>query len=165
MDKNMTAFGVEKQKEENMGKIFKLLKKREGMLISDKDNRLNSTEVRMLCEIVSAGCEGRRLISTQLADILGITRSAVSQIVNRLEARGIVCRVADDVDRKIAYIEVSEAVIGEYGKDIADCMDFVNTLVAQFGQERFNQMYALCEEFFALAEKNVKEKKCNGKKV
>ncbi len=158
MGKQMTMLGLDKTKEENVSKIFKLLKKRENVMVADTKTRLNSTEVRLLCEIVSASCDGRRLISTQLADLLGVTRSAISQIVNRLESAGIVCRVADEIDRKIAYIEVSEAVIGEYGKDIEECLTFVNDIVLEFGQEKFDKMYALCEEFFACAEVRMKER-------
>ena len=84
--------------------VFSLLKKREEIIISDKKTRFSNTELRLLFEILTAKYEGKRLISTQLAKRLGVTRSAISQIVNRLEEEGVVRRVADDVDRKIAYI-------------------------------------------------------------
>ncbi|MFQ7077253.1 MAG: MarR family transcriptional regulator [Christensenellaceae bacterium] len=47
----------------------------------------------LLGEVILAGYDGKRIISTQLVARLGVTRSAVSQMVNKLEARGIVRRV------------------------------------------------------------------------
>lgn len=164
MEKKKVLFGLDSRKEANVAKIFNMLKKRELVMVSDKKTRLNSTEIRMLSEIVSARCEGKRLISTRLADLLGVTRSAVSQMVNRLEKEGIVHRVADDIDRKIAYIEISEAVLGIYGKDIEDCLNFVDELVQEFGQEKFDTMYELFEEFLAKAETRIRANKTENKK-
>ena len=64
--------------------VFSLLKKRESIIISDKETHFSNTELRLLFEVLMAKYEGKRLISTQLSKLLGVTRSAVSQIVNRL---------------------------------------------------------------------------------
>ena len=157
--KNKKILKMTEQEEERLGKIFSLLRKRESIIIADKKMRFNQTELRMLSEIISASYEGKRLISTQLAKRLGITRSAVSQIVNRLEEQGVVKRVADDVDRKIAYIEISEEILGVYGEDLKNCVSFINGLVEEFGEEKFNQMYELFISFTDLAEKRISEVK------
>ena len=79
--------------------VFNLLKKRDELSLSAKETHFSDTELRMIAEILSAKVNGKRLISTQLAKLLGITRSAISQIVNRLEEEGVVRRVPDAVDR------------------------------------------------------------------
>lgn len=48
----------------------------------------NNTEMRLIGTIILNDECGKKLISTQIADNLGITRSAVSQIVNKLEKKG-----------------------------------------------------------------------------
>ena len=63
------------------------------------DAQLGKTEFRLLREIVMEGENGGKIISSQLARRLGITRSAVSQIVTKLEKKNIVKRV-DSPDRK-----------------------------------------------------------------
>ena len=99
--------------------IFTMMKYMDNVTISDKATRFNSTEIRLIGQILAFRYVGRRLISTQLAQLLGITRSAVSQIVNRLEGEGILRRVPDEVDRKIAYIEVTEEMLCAYiGKNL-----------------------------------------------
>ena len=84
--------------------IYSISKQLEGVREFYHDLPFNNTEMLMMCEIVVAKQEGRRLISSRLAEMLNITRSAVSQIVNKLESRNVVRRVPDAKDRKIAYI-------------------------------------------------------------
>ena len=71
---------------------------------------------------------------------MGITRSAVTQMVNKLEAERRVHRVPDDVDRKIAYIEVTEKAQEKYGTDLLLCAQFVDTIVRKFGENKFEKM-------------------------
>lgn len=149
--KKMTA------NEKYLYQMFNLLKKRENIAVSSKKMQFNDTELRLIGEVLSAKSEDRRLISTQLADILGVTRSAISQIVNRLEAQNVVKRVADDVDRKIAYIEVTDETLAQYEKELKICVDFAGAVVKKYGVEKFKTMCELADEFYAVMEEE-KEK-------
>lgn len=137
--------------ESYLKEIFVLVRKVETLSTADKKTRFNNTEFRMLGEIICAKYAGKRVISTQLAKTLGVTRSAVSQMVSRLEAQGVVKRVADDVDRKIAYVELTEETYESYRKDLDVYVNFVNRLVEKFGKERFREMASLVDEFCTLA--------------
>ena len=138
--------------ERYLNDIFTMMKHMDNLTVADKKTRFNSTEMRMIGEIMASRYVGKRLISTQLAQLLGITRSAVSQIVNRLEAQGILKRVADEVDRKIAYVEITDEALETYGDDLKICVDFVGRVVEKFGVEKFNNMCAAFEEFCVMAE-------------
>ena len=127
--------------------VFSFFRRNRLLAISDKMKSFSPTEIRLINEVLMAKEEGRRLISTRLADILGITRSAVSQVVNRLEANGVVKRVADDVDRKIAYIEVTEATEHAYEKDLNACKTFIGNVVEKFGKDNFETMCVLFDSF------------------
>jgi DNA-binding MarR family transcriptional regulator len=142
------AVGAEKY----LNDLFMVMKEINSLVIADKATRFNNTEMRLLSEIIAARYAGKRLISTQLAQLLGITRSAVSQIVNRLEEQGVVKRVADDVDRKIAYIEITEETLKTYGDDLKVCVDFVDRVVQRFGVDRFEKMCVELKGFVALVE-------------
>ena len=133
--------------------IFTMMKYMDNVMISDKVTRFNSTEIRLIGQILAFRYVGKRLISTQLAQLLGVTRSAVSQIVNHLESEGILRRVPDDVDRKIAYIEVTEEILSTYKKDLELCVEFANKVVAEFGEERFESMYFMFQNFCDILEK------------
>ena len=158
-EKTNSVSKSEEMREKYMYMLFSLMKKREDIVISDKKTQFNSTEIRLLFEILSAKHEGKRLISTRLASLLGITRSAVSQIVNRLEENGVVKRVADDVDKKIAYIEITDETLEIYRDDLAKCQDFIERVVQSFGEEKFQTMYSLLNEFIDTLEKEKKNYK------
>jgi len=145
--------------EEYLAMIFKMLRNRDGLLIESKDARFNNTEIRLLREVILEKAKGGRLISTQLAQRLGITRSAVSQMVKYLEKQGVITRVAAEVDKKIAYIEISETVLKTYAEEIDETVRIVTELVEKFGKERFEQMYSLYQEFTELAKEYVKNSK------
>lgn len=138
--------------EKYLNAVFTLLKKTERLTVTDKRTRFTDTEIRLIGEILAAKYVGKRLISTQLAKLLGVTRSAISQIVNRLEAEGVVKRVPDDVDRKIAYIEITDETLDAYSADLKVCVDFVGGIVKKFGVENFNTMCKLLDSFCDLVE-------------
>lgn len=144
--------GEREKNERYLKMIYSILKRRDTLMVADKFGHFNDTEVRLLVEILAAKYDGKRLISTQLAKSLGVTRSAVSQIVNRLEAEGVVKRVADDVDRKIAYIEISEEVMKIYETDLNNYFEYVGALIKKYGEEKFETLYQLIDEFLNLIE-------------
>lgn len=155
--KEWLILGKGDKREEYLCKIFMMMKQRDNMAISKKKTCFNNTELRMITELVSAKMENRRLISTQLANILGITRSAVSQIVQRLEKEGVIKRLPDEVDKKIAYVELTDTVIEQYRDDVEKCIAFVGELVDELGEEKFEKLYALFMEFMSIAKRKISE--------
>lgn len=155
---NKRVSETKKENERYLYMIFNILKKRDQLIATKKMKNFKSTELRMINEILSAKYEGRRLISTQLATLLGITRSAVSQIVTDLENRRVVKRVADDVDRKIAYVEITDDALELFKEDWEVMQREVGRLVEKFGTERFETMYTLLNEFVELAEEQKRSK-------
>ncbi len=155
----------EEKSEKYLYMVMSLLKKRDNIILSDKEMHFSNTEIRLLFEILSAEYEGKRLISTQLAKVLGVTRSAVSQIVNRLEERGVVKRVADDVDKKIAYIEITEPTMAAYREDLKNCQIFIQRVIDQFGEENFDTMFSLLNSFVSLLETEKKNNELKKKKL
>ena len=143
--------------EKYLHQCFCLLKKSENIVIAAKKGEFNDTELRLIGAVLTAKAHGERLISTRLADILGITRSAVSQIVNRLEERGVVKRVADKVDRKIAYIEASEDVLEKYQQEMKIYATFMGNVVKKYGAEKFQALCEMADEFFELLETEKKD--------
>ena len=140
------------QNENYVRAFYQIVKKSEGLYLTAKNARFTDTELRLIAEISSANYENKRLISTQLASRLGITRSAVSQIVKHLEKTGVVKRVADEVDKKIAYVELTEETYAIYEKEWKLCLQFAGKCVKKFGEDKFALMCELFNEFFAVLE-------------
>ena len=136
--------------EENRGylrKLFAMMRDVELAMDRPQHEKYSNTEIRLMNEIVYASYEGERLISTRLADRLGITRSAVSQIVSKLEKDDLVVRVADETDKKIAYVELTEKAMASYQVIIDKYAAFVGRVIARMGTAKMNRMVALVEEF------------------
>ena len=130
-----------------LGKIQAMTRKLQNVVFVKGKKSFNNSELRMLEEIVAADKKGERLISTQLADKVGVTRSAISQMVNRLSEKGLVQRVPDDVDRKIAYIELTGNAKEHYNAQRKRMGEVVAKVVADFGADKANQMLKLVDEF------------------
>ena len=137
-----------------LGKIQNMTRTMQNVVFVRGKKSFNNSEMRMLEEIVAADKKGERLISTELADKVGVTRSAISQMVNRLSAKGLVKRVPDDVDKKIAYIDGKgkEMYLAQRKK----MGEVVNKVINDFGVDKANQMIKLVEEFSDSVYRNVR---------
>lgn len=152
-DSTEKRVGRTSENDRYLSAIFTLQKRNDALVVCNKKSRFSDTELRLLGEIILAEREGKRLISTQLADRLGITRSAVSQIVNRMEKDGVVKRIPDAVDRKIAYVIMTEETLQEYQAELKSVKGFIGKIVREYGVEKFNALCQMMDEFLTLIEK------------
>ena len=107
----------------------------------------NNTEMQLIKEILRAKGTGGRMISSRLAKVLGITRSAVSQMVSKLEAKNVVQRVPDDKDRKIAYIELSDTARAQY-EDMKERVNAIlSSVIGELGDEKVETFVKSAHEF------------------
>ena len=113
---------------EKLKKIFFIYKELDTVTQTSKNSMFNSTELQLLKELLLAKMDNERLISTQIAKRLGVTRSSVSQMVAKLEKQGVIYRKADEIDRKIAYIcmtetaeELCEAELKKWVNSVSSC--------------------------------------------
>lgn len=151
-EKNITEQTKALTSEEYLLEFFRLVKHWEGLQFNKKKRCLNNTEMRLITEVIAAKNENKRLISTHLASRLGVTRSAISQIVGKLEKQGVIIRVPDAVDRKIAYIELSEKAMKIYADEwLTACADF-EKIIAVYGTEKLNMLIDLTSEFISAVE-------------
>lgn len=144
------------ESKEYLKSVFRMMKRIGDIDLGGFRSHFNNSEMRMIEEITLAKAEGERLISTQLAKSLGITRSAVSQMINRLEMAGVAKRVPDKIDRKIAYIELTEEAEVVYAKERKAYLATLDKIIDKMGTEKMDQMLALTEEFCRAAEDQLR---------
>ena len=70
---------------ELMQEIYNIAKRLGDTRIFNNAFSFNNSEMQLLREIVMEAGKGKKIISSRLAERLGITRSAISQMVNKLE--------------------------------------------------------------------------------
>ncbi len=132
---------------EYLGKILAMFKQMENVVVVNKKTRFNNSELRLIAEILLAKEQGKRYISTQLADRLNITRSAISQIVQKLEKEGVLKRTLKTSANKIAYVELSDSALVEYEAAVSVAAEFAGSVVNAFGEEKMQRLLALSDEF------------------
>ncbi len=108
---------------------------------------LSRTERGLLAVVCAAETEGTRLISAQIAVRLGITRSAVSQAVDKLENLQYVRRVPSATDRKIAYIELAPEAKRVFEARTAEHMDVLERVLSRMGEDAMSEFLALADRF------------------
>ena len=141
-------------------KLFQIIKDMENVSLFRERAKLSKTEFALLREIVMEGENGRKIISSELARRLGITRSAVSQLVTKMEKEGVVKRVASPTDRKIAYIQLSDESVAVFEEQCKEANDIMQRVVDKMGEDRIRELIATYDEFFAAltqVQKEVKE--------
>ena len=152
-----TKVQSKEQNKEYLLRVFRILTAREGFVISSEKTHFNKTELRLISEVLAARYENKRLFSTQIAKMLGVTRSAISHTVQRLEERGVIIRIPSETDKKVEYIEISESILELYKEDLEKCARFIGEVVAEFGEKDFYKMCELYEKFVQMAQAKFKE--------
>ena len=146
-----------------LNKLILTVKFMEGLDMMPASTNLTQTEFRLLREIVMEREAGKQIISSEIARRLNITRSAVSQLVTKLEKRGIVERTASPTDRKIFYVVLSESSLNVFKKQCDEANKLINRVIEVFGKEKTDQLIELYEEFASVfnlvREETIKEKK------
>ena len=127
-----------------LAEFIQILRNVEGLDLFPSTAKLSKTEFRILREIIEESEKGNGIISSELARRIGITRSAISQIVNKMEARGIVKRVPAPNDKKIAYVQLSESTHGVYEEQCKQAGDMLEKIVSVYGKENMDQFIASC---------------------
>ena len=118
-----------------LNKLILTVKFMEGLDLLPLNANLTQTEFRLIREIVMEREVGKQIISSELARRLNITRSAVSQLVTKLEKRGIVKRTSSPTDRKIFYVELSDSSIAVFKKLCDEANELINKVIAEFGED------------------------------
>lgn len=109
-------------------------------------SKLTKTEFRILREIIVEQQRGGHIISSELARRVGVTRSAISQIVSKLEDSEILIRTDAPNDKKIAYVEFSPKAYDLFNKECARVNIIMEKVVGEFGMEKMEKWLAECEE-------------------
>lgn len=142
---------------ENVVELMQVVRDAEMFDLIGGDIKLSKTESRLLREVALEQEKGNEIISSELAKRLGITRSAVSQLVTKLEEREIIVRASSPVDRKIAYIRLSEKSKQIVADQCARCADLLERVSEKFGKKRMNDFISSCGEFFDILKKEALE--------
>lgn len=132
---------------EYLVEVFKIIKDMESLDLFSSANNLSKTEFRLVREIVMESREGRNIISSELARRLGITRSAVSQVVTKLEQRDVVKRAPAPDDRKIAYICLSDRAAAIFEEQCRQANAIFDLVIKDLGAAKMERLIKEYRDF------------------
>ena len=138
-------------------KCFQLMRSMENIDFFVGAHELSRTEFRLLREVILEEERGKSIISSELARRLGITRSAVSQIVTKMEKDGVVARVASPTDRKIAYIRLSDSARVVFEEQCKEANATMERIVSEVGEDKVKEFFRLYDDLNHSIEKVMKE--------
>lgn len=121
---------------------------------------LSISELKLLETIDSYNSENKLVNTSDLANSLNISKSAVSQCVNKLEKKGYLERKINLKDKKIGYLYLTdECKIKCEDKKIV-CENIINRVVEELGEKNIIDLSILLNELSDVIEKIREEKVC-----
>lgn len=120
---------------ELMTEIIAVHKKMDFSKIFNRIFPFNSTEFQMMKIIMEAEEKQEPIISSDVARSLGITRSAVSQMVKKLEERHVLVRETNENDKKSANLRLSPAAREYYDKIKDEITRYYVEIVDEIGYD------------------------------
>ena len=139
-------------------KSFELMRSLENVDFFAGVSNLSRTEFHLLREVILEAEKGKNIISSELARRLGITRSAVSQIVTKMEQRGIINRVSSPTDRKIAYICLSESSMAVFEEQCKHANETMKRIVELYGEDKIRTFFNEYVELRKVVDHVMKER-------
>lgn len=111
----------------------------------DKDN-ISCSELSVLKVLCESEKENKKMNVTELAALLKMSKSAVSQLIAKLEKKGFVKRKMNLFDKKINYISISDDARNSYEHNQKKYSEVVNQVVEQMGEEDSKELSRLLQK-------------------
>lgn len=111
----------------------------------DKDN-ISCSELSVLKVLCESEKENKKMNVTELAALLKMSKSAVSQLIAKLEKKGFVKRKMNLFDKKINYISTSDDARNSYEHNQKKYSEVVNQVVEQMGEEDSKELSRLLQK-------------------
>lgn len=95
--------------------------------------------------------ENQRVRMTDVSKYLLITKPAATQAVNRLVERGLVERVSDESDRRVVYIQPTDAGKELFQRELEIKLAFIDHVVERMGKTDADRLVELLDRFLTEA--------------
>lgn len=110
------------------------------------ENKLSCSELNLLGIICESGKNDKKINVTELANLLKITKSATSQLVAKLEKKGLVKKKISIFDKKINYITLADGVMEEYEKSQKEYNEIVRKVHEKLGENDIKELSRLLDK-------------------
>lgn len=131
-------------------RLFNAIEAVQDLKLFGDSAKLSKTEFLLLREIISERSRGNEIIASELSKRIGVTRSAISQLITKLEKNDILVRIPAPNDKKIAYIRLSDRAHAVFEEQCKSVNDLLDTCAEKFGADRMRRLSVDTDDFIAL---------------
>ena len=115
-----------------------------------KKSNISCSELSILKVLYESEKEDKKMNVTELATSLKITKSATSQLVSKLEKKGLVKRKINLFDKKIYYISLTDVAKKDYEINILKYNNAILKVAYEMGEEDSKELSRLLEKLSAI---------------
>ncbi|MDO4443288.1 MAG: MarR family transcriptional regulator [Slackia sp.] len=155
----------EETSEELRSKLYDLMGRfrRERYVPAEMLCGMTHGEMQVIRCVAIAEKEGEPLRPSDMARRFGVTPSAISQCVKKLQAQGYVERIRSDEDSRSVALVLTEKgdALAQEGRRVHEA--FMAELFDYVGTESMGQLIATLERILEFCERNPAIKRCDGR--
>ena len=117
--------------------------------LDENGEEVYSNDIALLALLVSMeeSAEPVRLRMTDVSRFLMISKPAATQTVNHLVEHGFMERVSDESDRRVVYIQATQAGEAAFQEKLKERLVYIERAVRRVGLERAAQLGEMLDEF------------------
>ncbi len=90
--------------------------------------------------------------SSQIADLLGVTRPSITQKINELCKKGYVTRTQSETDKRVYYLSINNEKSDYYNLSSKEVLDAEKMLIEKYGEEKVDLFNQMLEDFTSFSE-------------
>ena len=103
--------------------------------INNLSNDLSETEFRLISLVADAQDNNYDIKLTEISDKLNVTRSAITQVTNKLVEKKYIEKYTLESNKKEVYLRIGEKAIDQYNKVMVKISIFFERLFNEIGHE------------------------------
>ncbi len=132
-------------------KIYELMQKFHKMRTNAKfTGEIPRSELKMLKMIKMNSSEAEGVKVSTLSELLDISKSAVSQMINALEDKGYVERVSTKGDRRVVYVRLTENGEERFALELQAFLQGMDKIFTKMGEDDTEELLRLLEKLYTI---------------
>lgn len=132
-------------------KIYEMMQKFKKVRLNAKfAGELPRSELKMLKMIKMNSSETEGVKVSTLSELLDISKSAVSQMINALEDKGYVERVTTKSDRRVVYVRLTENGEERLAMELKTFLQGMDKVFKKMGEDDTEELLRLLEKLYSI---------------
>ncbi|MEA4903050.1 MarR family winged helix-turn-helix transcriptional regulator [Desulfitobacterium sp.] len=139
----------------NAEKIYEIMEKfRRNMMNKKMSGEIPRSEFKLLKVVQMNSTKREGVTISSLSDHLGISKSAVSQMINLLEDEGYIERVFTKNDRRLVYVRLTDGGEKYIAQRYQKFLESMTEIFNRMGEKDTEELLRLLEKLYDIVTEN-----------